>query len=292
MDVQTWDITRIRVNARLRRRLGDLSELKDSMQTRGLINPVTVTADGELIAGERRLRSAQELGWAEIDVRIWRPAEGLELLDVEAEENLCRLALSPGEAELYWQRRKELIAPLQPKNQWDSLDQNDTGKRPQDRKTDVKAAKGTGFSPNTLKKVEEVRVTAENPDEDEEVRAEAEQQYEKLLTEPDAKAEPAVRAVRQKRQQRQRRVRLGPGQRLRPPEPVQPDQTLTQRLIKSIGTVRGLDRLAAEITETGILDLDEQTIAVLRKSLREQNKENTELNKALGTVSSQRGISE
>jgi ParB family transcriptional regulator, chromosome partitioning protein len=295
VDVQTWDIARIRVNARLRRRLGDLTDLKDSMRDRGLINPVTVTADGELITGERRLRSAQDLGWTEIDVRIWRPAEGLELLDVEAEENLCRLALTPGEAELYWQRRKELIAPTikpgRPPKGDEKLHQNDVDTR-QSRTTDVKAAKGTGYSPNTLKKVEEVRVTAENPDEDEEIREEAEQQYEKLLTEPDAKAEPAARAVRQKRQQRQRQVRLGPGQRLRPPEPVQPDQTLTQRLIKSIGTVRGLDKLAAEITEVGTLDLDPQTIAVLRKSLRDQNKENTELNKALSTVSSQRGTPE
>jgi ParB family transcriptional regulator, chromosome partitioning protein len=292
MDVQTWDIAQIRVNTRLRRRLGDLSSLKESMRDRGLINPVTVTADGELIAGERRLRSAEQLGWAKVDVRIWRPTEGLELLDVEAEENLCRLELTPGEAELYWQRRKELIAPTQPKNQWDSAGPNLGQANPHDRKTGRSAAKGTGYSEETLKKVEEVRKAAEDLAEDEEVREEAKQQYENLMTEPKAKAEPAVRKVRQKRQARQKQVRLGPGQRLRQPDPVQPDQTLTQRMIKSIGTVRGLDKIAAEIQEVGVLDLDKQTIAVLRKSLREQNKENTALYNALGSVSPQRRIAE
>lgn len=291
MDVQTWEITRISVNTRLRRRLGDLTDLQESMQKRGLINPVTVTADGELITGERRLRSAEALGWDQIDVRIWRPAEGLELLDVEAEENLCRLDLTPGEAELYFQRRKELIAPEAEKamkaGKADPSRNSTKVNDPNARKTDARAAKGTGYSPDTLKKVQEVREAAEK-DADEEVREEAEQQYETLLTDPVAKAEPAVRAVRQKRQKRQKERQLDGGQWLRPPAPAQPDPTLTQRLIKSIGTIRGLDKLAAEITEAGVLDLDQQTIDVLRRSLRDQNKENTELSKALSTVTTHR----
>jgi ParB-like chromosome segregation protein Spo0J len=272
------------VNQRVRRRLGDLSSLQESMRARGLINPLTVTADGNLITGERRLRAAEALGWTEIDVRIWRPAEGLELLDVEAEENLCRLPLTPGEAEQYWQLRKELIAPEERRGKETKF----ASLPKQDRKTDRQAAKGTGYSDETLKKVQEVREAAEDETEDEEVRQEAERQHEKLMTDPSAKAEPAVRAVRQTRQRKQRQVKLGPGQQLRPSAPVTPDPTLTQRLIKGIGTVRGLDKLAAEIEEAGVLDLDSQTITVLRKSLREQNSENKALNDALGTILTRR----
>lgn len=261
------------------------------MEARGLINPVTVTGDGELITGERRLRSAQELGWQQIDVRVWRPAEGLELLDVEAEENLCRLPLTPGEAELYWQRRKELIAPTQPKGGRGKTDSESESVSRNARSTDRRAAKATGYSSDKLKKVQEVREAAES-DPDNEVRKEAQKQHEELMTNPQAKAEPAVRAVRQKRQQRAKQVRLGPGQRLREPAPQQADPTLTQRLIKAIGTVRGLGELATEIEEVGVLDLDDQTISVLRKSLRDQNKENTALNKALGTIQSQGRISQ
>jgi ParB family chromosome partitioning protein len=79
------------------------------MQARGLINAIVVADDQKtLIDGERRLTSARELGWQEIEARIWRPADGLELLDVEAESNLCRKAFTPGEAERRFTLREKL----------------------------------------------------------------------------------------------------------------------------------------------------------------------------------------
>ena len=50
-----------------------LEALKQSISTHGLLQPVVVrdTGDGyQLIAGERRLRAAKEVGWTEIPVHV------------------------------------------------------------------------------------------------------------------------------------------------------------------------------------------------------------------------------
>jgi ParB/RepB/Spo0J family partition protein len=60
----------IRVGARHRKDMGDLEGLAASMAELELLQPVVVRPDGTLIAGERRLRAAQMLGWAEIPVTV------------------------------------------------------------------------------------------------------------------------------------------------------------------------------------------------------------------------------
>jgi ParB/RepB/Spo0J family partition protein len=53
-------------------------DLKKSLTERGLISPICVVkrveGDYMIVAGERRYRAAKDLGWSEIDARIW-PAE-------------------------------------------------------------------------------------------------------------------------------------------------------------------------------------------------------------------------
>ncbi|MGD8728026.1 MAG: ParB/RepB/Spo0J family partition protein [Gemmatimonadales bacterium] len=75
-----------------------LTELASSMQASGLLQPVVVrsTQDEtyELIAGERRWRAAQKLGWAEIGAVI-REVDDRTLLTLALVENLQRDALSP-----------------------------------------------------------------------------------------------------------------------------------------------------------------------------------------------------
>jgi len=82
---------RITVKKRVRMQLGDLQPLMDSLNTRGLMNPVTVNNDYELIAGHRRLESARRLGWDMIEVRIVDAQDELGMLELELEENLHRL---------------------------------------------------------------------------------------------------------------------------------------------------------------------------------------------------------
>jgi ParB family chromosome partitioning protein len=75
-----------------------LAELADSMQRSGLLQPVVArpAANGayELVAGERRWRAAQRLGWTEIGAVV-RDVDDQTLLTLALVENLQRDALSP-----------------------------------------------------------------------------------------------------------------------------------------------------------------------------------------------------
>jgi ParB family chromosome partitioning protein len=74
-----------------------MAELAASMQTSGLLQPVVVRPidDGyELIAGERRWRAAQRLGWRAIPAMV-REVDDRTLLTLALVENLQRDALSP-----------------------------------------------------------------------------------------------------------------------------------------------------------------------------------------------------
>ena len=82
----------------------ELSELEASIRASGLLQPLTVrpSAEGfELIAGERRLRAMQRLGWSEVPA-IVREIDDQALLTLALVENLQRADLNPiEEAEGY-----------------------------------------------------------------------------------------------------------------------------------------------------------------------------------------------
>jgi ParB family chromosome partitioning protein len=82
------------------------SELVSSMETAGLLQPVVVRKhlDGyQLIAGERRWRAAQKLGWARIPAVI-KDADDRTLLTLALVENLQRDDLSAIEEANSYQR--------------------------------------------------------------------------------------------------------------------------------------------------------------------------------------------
>lgn len=91
----TLEISSIVVNpGRQRKQLSGIDELAQSLSAIGLINPITVTPDGVLVAGERRLTAAKSLGWSHIEARqtIDLPSEELEI--IELEENVKRKDLT------------------------------------------------------------------------------------------------------------------------------------------------------------------------------------------------------
>jgi ParB family chromosome partitioning protein len=83
-----------------------LTELAESLRASGLLQPIVVRpANGgyELIAGERRLRAADRLGWSEIGA-IVRDVDDRTLLTLALVENLQRDQLSPIDEALGYQR--------------------------------------------------------------------------------------------------------------------------------------------------------------------------------------------
>ena len=59
----TLPLDLIRIGERHRRDMGDIAGVAASMPELGLLQPVVVRPDGTLIAGERRLHAAKQLGW-------------------------------------------------------------------------------------------------------------------------------------------------------------------------------------------------------------------------------------
>lgn len=88
---------------------GPLKELAASIEASGLLQPVVVRPNGshyELIAGERRWRAVQRLGWTRIPAVI-READDKTLLTLALIENLQRDDLSPIDEALGYQRLQQ-----------------------------------------------------------------------------------------------------------------------------------------------------------------------------------------
>lgn len=98
-DLQRIQLSRIRANPFQPRRefdAAELAELEASLKASGLLQPITVRRRGdayELIAGERRLRAATNLGWTEI-AAIVRDFDDRTMLVLALVENLQRANLN------------------------------------------------------------------------------------------------------------------------------------------------------------------------------------------------------
>ncbi|MFW5686252.1 MAG: ParB N-terminal domain-containing protein [Spirochaetota bacterium] len=96
------DIEEIVIRKRVRKNLGDLTSLMESMRRHGLLNPVVINSRNELVAGHRRTESARRLGWKTIEVRVVDSDDDADLVEMEIEENTQRKNLSTDElAEAY-----------------------------------------------------------------------------------------------------------------------------------------------------------------------------------------------
>ena len=101
----------IKVKRRVRKDLGNLENLKDSLRTYGLLNPITLNSRYELIAGERRLTAATQLGWTNIQANIVDNLTEVEQLEMEIEENNQRKEFTEAELLEGYRRLEKLRNP-------------------------------------------------------------------------------------------------------------------------------------------------------------------------------------
>ena len=103
------NIDEIKINDRIRKDYGNLEELAEDIKMNGLINPPVVTPDTyDLIAGERRLRAMQLLGYKQIEVRPMAVKDAEHQLNLEISENESRKDFSKAER-IEYARRLERI---------------------------------------------------------------------------------------------------------------------------------------------------------------------------------------
>lgn len=100
------NIKDIIVGERHRKDLGDITRLAESIKQVGLLQPVVITPDKKLIAGRRRLKACETLGWEEVPVRVVDVVTAARALDGnqdacigrgEFAENTCRKDFSVSE---------------------------------------------------------------------------------------------------------------------------------------------------------------------------------------------------
>ena len=84
------EIAKIHVGPRMRVDYGDLDDLANSMSRLGQLQPIILDGDGDLVAGERRLKAAMMLGWPTIDAIYMNDLDEIGRKEVELEENLRR----------------------------------------------------------------------------------------------------------------------------------------------------------------------------------------------------------
>lgn len=102
----------IKVKKRVRRDLGDLTALKDSMHRYDLMNPITLNSNYELVAGERRLEAAKSLGWERINANILDSnVDNIRQLEMELEENNQRKEFTDEELMEGYKRLEKLKNP-------------------------------------------------------------------------------------------------------------------------------------------------------------------------------------
>jgi ParB family chromosome partitioning protein len=104
-------IDSIRIGSRHRTDLGDIEALAASIEQHGLLQPITVTPDGILVCGARRLAALRQLGVRKLNVWVRSGiSDRLAQLLAEQDDNALHKSLSPTEAATLYREVKLLLA--------------------------------------------------------------------------------------------------------------------------------------------------------------------------------------
>lgn len=87
-------ISEIKIGQRIRDEYGDMEELANSIKKHGLLHPIVVDSDNNLIAGCRRLLACERIGMKEIEAKVLEDVSEKELRVLELEENIQRKDLT------------------------------------------------------------------------------------------------------------------------------------------------------------------------------------------------------
>lgn len=104
-------VASIRVGHRHRTALGDIDELAASVKRDGLLQPITITPDGLLVCGARRLAAIQQLQWRTVNVWVRSGiSDRLGHLLAEQDDNVLHKPLTQTEAAALYRELKTLLA--------------------------------------------------------------------------------------------------------------------------------------------------------------------------------------
>lgn len=87
-------ISKIHIGQRVRDEYGDMESLGNSIKEHGLLHPIVVDSNYNLIAGCRRLLACERIGLKEIEAKVLADISEKELRILELEENIRRKDLT------------------------------------------------------------------------------------------------------------------------------------------------------------------------------------------------------
>lgn len=111
--METVAIDKIKFASKYLRTNTNVEKLKKSIQTVGLLNPLVINENFELLAGARRYTALKELGINDVPVNIVSK-NALEQELISIDENLVRQDLTKVEVEEYLSRGKQIYEQLYP----------------------------------------------------------------------------------------------------------------------------------------------------------------------------------
>lgn len=109
---------------RQRKTIENIEELADSIRKLGLINPITITSQNVLVAGERRLTAHKFLGFDTIAVQYVEDLNNEQLQLIELDENIKRQNLSWEEESLAIAEFERLSRTVDPEITQEQISKN------------------------------------------------------------------------------------------------------------------------------------------------------------------------
>lgn len=104
-------VSSIIIGNRHRTDLGDIDALAASIARDGLLQPITITPEGVLVCGRRRLAAIIKLGWRTVNVWVRSGiSDRLGHLLAEQDDNILHKELTPLEAAALYRELKTLLA--------------------------------------------------------------------------------------------------------------------------------------------------------------------------------------
>jgi hypothetical protein len=137
--------------------LGDLRPLIDSIERHGLLHPIVISEDNQLICGRRRIAAYIQLGRTEIEVNLISIAKS-DFAEAEADENVKRKDFTVeeiAEIDLFYREKEEADAKERQKRKPKS-DSVCVGNFPRQRSRE-KIAERVGVSDRTLEKIRTIK---------------------------------------------------------------------------------------------------------------------------------------
>lgn len=104
-------VASIQAGRRHRTELGDIDALAASIDRDGLLQPITITPDGVLVCGARRLAAITQLGWKTVNVWVRSGiSDRLGHLLAEQDDNVLHKPLTQLEAAALYRELKQVMA--------------------------------------------------------------------------------------------------------------------------------------------------------------------------------------